>query len=270
MTNTDRVLGEERRQHILARIQRNGFASINELADEIDVSKMTIRRDIDALSHTGAIEKLHGGAKLPGGLSTDEPGFDLKRGTAQQQKAEIARETLSLITPGLAIGIGAGTTTWALAKLLCDAPRITDLTVVTNSVPVADVFHRHPVSAQSQRISVVLTGGTRTRSDALVGPVAVSSLESLHLDVLFLGVHGVLAEAAFTTPNLTEAETNRAFIRSARRIVILADHSKWGLVGMSTIARLDEVDVFVSDEEFPEGARDLLVNQGMEVRIAGR
>jgi len=76
----------------------------------------------------------------------------------------------------------------------------------------------------------------------------VAALRTLHVDWLFLGVHGVDARAGFTTPNLVEAETDRALIASARRVVVAADSSKWGIVGLSSIARLDDVDVLVTDD----------------------
>ena len=84
---------------------------------------------------------------------------------------------------------------------------------------------------------MLLTGGLRTPSDALVGPVAITALRSLHVDAVFLGVHGMDERAGFSTPNLLEAETNRAMIRSGRRLVVLTDSSKWGVVGLSSMAR---------------------------------
>jgi DeoR/GlpR family transcriptional regulator of sugar metabolism len=102
---------------------------------------------------------------------------------------------------------------------------------------------------------VVLTGGVRTPSDALVGPIADLTIRSLHFDLLFLGCHGFDIDAGLTTPNLAEAETNRTFIRVARRVVVLADHTKWGLVSLSSFARLDEVDVLITDDMLPADAR---------------
>jgi DeoR/GlpR family transcriptional regulator of sugar metabolism len=104
----------------------------------------------------------------------------------------------------------------------------------------------------------VLTGGIRTPSDALVGPLAVSALSSLHLDLVFMGSHGMDEESGFTTPNLMEAETNRAFIRAARRLVVVADHTKWGVVGLSAFAGPEDADVLVTDNGLPRRARDLM------------
>jgi DeoR/GlpR family transcriptional regulator of sugar metabolism len=116
--------------------------------------------------------------------------------------------------------------------------------------------------------SVVLTGGVRTPSDALVGPIADLTIRSLHFDLLFLGCHGFDPDAGLTTPNLAEAETNRTFMRVARRVVVLADHTKWGLVSLSSFARLNEVDVLITDDMLPGDARALVAEQVGEVVYA--
>ena len=132
-----------------------------------------------------------------------------------------------MVTPGTAIAIGSGTTTFALAQCLLDVP---GLTIVTNSLRVTNLFSGTR-GLDGTADSVVLTGGVRTPSDALVGPVADLTIRSLHFDLLFLGCYGFDVNAGLTTPNLAEAETNRTLIRVARRVVVLADHTKWGLVG---------------------------------------
>jgi DeoR/GlpR family transcriptional regulator of sugar metabolism len=126
--------------------------------------------------------------------------------------------------------------------------------VVTNSIQVADTFYRSGRADQT----VVLTGGVRTPSDALVGPVAVAALRSLNVDLLLLGVHGVSTHAGFTTPNLMEAETDRAMVGAARRLIVLADHTKWGVIGISTIAGLGDADVLIADSGLEDGARAAL------------
>lgn len=256
------MLAEERRSQILARVRADGFVSVTELAREISVSPVTIRRDIEALCQRGLVEKLHGGARSNSPvLSTDEPGFALKWRHQHAEKRAIAAAAASVAAPGMAIGISAGTTTCALAQVLTTVP---GLTIVTNSIPVASVFYD---SHNYDSSHVILTGGTRTPSDALVGPVAVSSLELLHLDLLFLGVHGIEARAGFTTPNLIEAETNRAFVRAARRLVVLADHTKLGVIGVSTIAPLEQADLLVVDDGLAAEDRAMLVDRVLEVRV---
>ncbi len=105
-----------------------------------------------------------------------------------------------------------------------------------------------------------MTGGTPTRSAALVGALADQTISSLHVDLLILGVHGVSEHAGLTTPNLAEAQTNRALIASARRMVVVADHTKWGVVGLSSFASLGQVDCFVTDDGLPAAARKVLAD----------
>jgi DeoR/GlpR family transcriptional regulator of sugar metabolism len=114
---------------------------------------------------------------------------------------------------------------------------------------------------------VILTGGLRTPSDALVGPVAVGAIKSLHLDLVLMGVHGMDPRGGFTTPNLMEAETDRALVAAGRRLVVLVDHSKWELVGISSIAALSDADVVVSDDALAPEAREIVAAQAGELVI---
>ena len=158
----------------------------------------------------------------------------------QDAKELIADAAAALVNPGQAIAISAGTTTYAVARRLLDVPR---LTVVTNSVPVADVLYHGGRPDQT----VILTGGVRTPSDALAGPFAVAALRTVNVDLVLMGVHGMDPRAGFTTPNMLEAETDRALVEAARRLVVVADHTKWGVIGVSTIARLAQADLLISD-----------------------
>ncbi|MEV0409120.1 DeoR/GlpR family DNA-binding transcription regulator [Actinoallomurus sp. NPDC050550] len=242
------MLAQQRQQAILELVQRRGGVRVADLVREFGVSDMTIRRDLEVLSERGLVTKVHGGATTVGTASTEEPGFAAKSVRQRQEKEAIARRAAQLVRPGTAIAVSAGTTTWTLANHLTDVP---DLTVVTNSVRIADVFYRAARTDQT----IVLTGGIRTPSDALVGPVAVNAIRSLNVDLLLLGVHGMSTRAGFTTPNLMEAETDRAMVGSARRLAVLADHTKWGTVGLSTIARLTDADVLITDAGIGEDAR---------------
>lgn len=137
------------------------------------------------------------------------------------------------------------------------------LTVVTNSVRVADALTRFGPPDRT----VILTGGIRTPSDALVGPVAVATIRSLHFDMVFMGVHGMDVHAGFTTPNLMESEVNRALVEASRRRVMIADHTKWGTVGLSSFAELDDADVLITDDGLPEDARAVLAEAVGELQV---
>lgn len=250
------MLASARQSFIVEHLVEHGTGRVSDLAQRLNVSDMTIRRDIEALADVGRVERIHGGARLPSALSHYEPGFQKKSSRQPQEKVAIARAALDLITPGMAIGLSAGTTTFALAQLLV---RIPNLTIVTNSVSIADLLHKQVALASSpSTTTLIMTGGERTPSDALVGPIAVSSIKQLHLDALFLGVHGAHEKAGLTTPNLLEAETNRVFIEAAKRVVVLADHTKWGMIGMSTIAPLSIASSFITDDQLDETSAEEL------------
>ena len=244
-------LARQRHEMIVSHLRRVGSARVSELAELLEVSEMTVRRDLDSLDEAGLVVKVHGGATARFEHRAEEPGFEAKLLRNTAEKLAIANAASMLTGAGAAIGITAGTTTVRLASDLIPIP---DLTVVTNSIPVADVFHANPRTDRT----VILVGGERTPSDALVGPVACSSLSAFHLDVVFMGVHGVHERSGFTTPNLLEADTNRSFVECTDELVVMADHTKWGLTGLATIARLDDAAVCISDEGLPDHAAEVL------------
>ncbi|WP_069466787.1 DeoR/GlpR family DNA-binding transcription regulator [Actinacidiphila rubida] len=270
MSDNQNLLAEQRRALILDEVRRRGGVRVNELTRRLNVSDMTVRRDLDALARQGVVEKVHGGAVPVVEASSHEPGFEAKSALELGAKEAIARAAAALVPPGSAIALAGGTTAYALAHHLLDVP---DLTVVTNSVRVADVFQsgqRRPGNGHGEATAtVVITGGVRTPSETLVGPVADRAIQSLHFDLLFLGVHGISVEAGLSTPNLAEAETNRQFVRSARRVVVIADHTKWGTVGLSSFAALEDVDTLVTDAGIPEVLREEIAEHLSELIVAG-
>lgn len=245
------MLPRQRQTYILGRVREDGGVRVGDLARELGVSDMTVRRDLELLEKQGLLEKVHGGATAVSGSAVFEPGFAAKSVLQEVEKAAIAEAAIRLVSPGMAIGISAGTTTHELARRIVDVP---GLTVVTNSFSVADTLHR----AAASDCTVILTGGIRTPSDALVGPFAVAAIRTIHVDVLFMGVHGMDPHSGFTTPNILEGETNRALVEAARRLVVVADHTKWGVVGISSMARLDEADTVITDDGISPEARGIL------------
>jgi DeoR/GlpR family transcriptional regulator of sugar metabolism len=258
------MLARHRQSLILQAVRSDGSARVSDLTQRLGVSDMTIRRDLEVLAKDGLIEKVHGGAVLPGSPASQEPGFEAKLVLERPEKTAIARAAANLVKPGTAIAVAGGTTTFALAQYLLDVP---GLTIVTNSLRVTNLFSGTR-GLDGSTDPVVLTGGVRTPSDALVGPVADLTIRSLHFDLLFLGCFGIDADAGLTTPNLAEAETNRTFIRVARKVVVLADHTKWGLMSLSSFARLSDVDVLMTDEGLPDEARATVSEQVGEIVYA--
>jgi DeoR/GlpR family transcriptional regulator of sugar metabolism len=255
------MLAVLRRQRILDELERHGSALISGLAEQLSVSEMTIRRDLAGLEREGLLERVHGGAVLSQ-RGVEEPGFDKKALVQQDEKAAIATLAATMVKSGSAIGLSAGTTTVMLARQLA---QVRGVTVLTNSIKVWSELQR----AGDGRSRAILTGGDfRTPSDALVGPTADATIRSMYVDVLFLGVHGMDPVAGLTTPNISEAETNRTFIGHARRLVVLADHTKWRTIGLHILAPLSAADTIITDEGIAAEGRDLLAGQVDDLRVA--
>jgi DeoR/GlpR family transcriptional regulator of sugar metabolism len=245
------MLARQRQARILERVRESGAVRVAQLVRELGVSDMTVRRDLEQLQDQGLLEKVHGGATAMSQGALFEPGFAAKSVLQGPEKLAIAEAAVRYVSPGSAIAVSAGTTTHALAHGLVDVP---GLTIVTNSVPVAEVLYRAGRPDQT----IILTGGVRTPSDALVGPFAVAALRTVHVDLVFMGVHGMDPRTGFTTPNLLESETDRALVDIGSRLVVVADHTKWGVIGISSFARLDQADVLVTDARLPEDAQAML------------
>lgn len=251
------MLAPERQRHILARLHRREAVRIPDLAAALQVSEMTIRRDIDALDAAGSLQKVHGGAMALTGPGSVEPAFDANAARHTGAKTAIASAAAALVRPKMTIALTGGTTTFHLAQQLRDVPA---LTIVTNSLRVADVF-----GADAADTTVILTGGERTPSEALVGPVATGAIRSLHVDACFMGVRGIHPRYGLTSPNLQEADTNRAFVASANRLVVVADASKFGTVALAAIAGMTAVDTLVTDRAPDDPAYR---KHGTEIRVA--
>lgn len=256
------MLAEQRRQSILAELERMESVSVAELSERFGVSDMTIRRDLDALSEQELLRKVHGGAVRTGRKMGQEPHFAQKRSLQLLEKKSIAREAVRLADPGDTIAFGAGTTTWHVAAELRQVNG-NDFTFITNSTNIALTLQENGWE------QIVLSGGIfRTPSDALVGPYAERTLKSLNADTLFLGAHGVHPDAGLTTPNIAEAETDRILIEAAQRVVIVADHTKLGVVALAQISSLARADVLITDDKANEAILREIELTGVRVIVA--
>ena len=252
---SSRVLADERRRAILLSLQSGGAVRVSDLAAELSVSEMTVRRDLDVLDSQDLLRKVHGGA-VTRHHRGEEPKSSEKARHRRAEKMAIAAAAAGLVTDGMTIAIGAGTTTTELARVLRGRSSIT---VITNSLTVFDAL---TAADPEGGPAAYLSGGARTPSDALVGPIADTALASFRVDATFLGVHGFDIHAGLTSPNVAEAQTNRTLIEIAPRLVVLADHTKYQEIGTNVFARLDQVHVLVIDDGLDPGDRP-----GLEGRV---
>ena len=230
----------ERHQEILTRARAEGRVDVASLALDLDVTPETVRRDLTAIERLGLLRRVHGGAIAVERLGF-EPGLADRERVMSAQKERIAKAALDELPDGGAIILDAGTTTIRLAAML---PTDRDLTVVTHGLPIGTVLAGRP------NITLHLVGGTvRGRTLAAVGSWALAALTQIHADVVFLGTNGVTVERGLTTPDLAEAQVKRALVAAARRVVVLADHTKLGVSDFALVAPLSAVDVLVTDTD---------------------
>ena len=249
---------ESRLRSIIEVIDDNGAVGVENLAELLGVSTATIRRDLARLADQGVITPSHGGA-MRADVGLEVP-ISFRRGTAVAQKRRIAAAAATLIGEGAIVGITGGTTTIAVARALASVRK---LTVVTNALNVGMELARH------RNIRLVLTGGVcRTASFELSGPIAESTLSGYNLDVAFIGVDGIDADAGCTTHDDSEARANAALVKIARHTVIVADSSKIGRITFASICPIDLVDQLITDNEADPQAVSRLEATGLRVVLA--
>ena len=249
---------ETRRSRLLELVRQRGFATLPDLADELQVSESTIRRDLDVLEENGSAKRTYGGAFYTG-PSPQLPHFDRRQATQLEQKRQIALTAASLIDEGDTVLLDGGSTTYELARLLVDRA----LQVVTNSLPVANLF------TASDCADLVLIGGyVHTRTGVCLGPYANAMLADLNVRRAVLSVSGVV-EKGYYNGNLLLVETEQAMMAAADEVIVVADSSKFGHTSLALLCGLSEVDVLVVDRGISEEWRQRLVAAGVRLMVAG-
>jgi DeoR family fructose operon transcriptional repressor len=244
------VYAEERLQAILNLARAAGRVDVAALADDFSVTPETIRRDLTTLERQGLVRRVHGGAILAERLSF-EPGLATHDAVQTTEKERIAKAALAEVPTTGAVLLDAGTTTVRLAEYL---PTDRELTVVTNALPIAALLATRPA------ITVLAVGGrVRGRTLAAVDAWALRDLAEVHVDVAFLGTNGFSVERGLTTLDVAEAAVKRAMLTAARRVVVLADHTKWGNDQFARFGSMEEVDVLITDS-----ALDACAARGIE------
>ena len=254
------MFAEERKQRILAALQRSSAVRIAELGRELRTSHASVRRDLADLERAGLLKRTHGGA-VNARLAVLEPSVAEKQDRYRSEKADIARLAASLVEPGDTILLDSGSTTRQIAIELRHRQGIT---IVTNALNIA-------WELASSELEVILTGGQLRRGIlSQVGPIAERALATLHVDKLFLAANGVDLVKGVTTPNLHEAETKRAMVGSATEVVLVADHSKFGRVTFGRICAIDRLNVVISDDGLAHETRAAIQKLGVKVLLPER
>ncbi len=239
------MLPRQRRRTIVELVSEHDGCSVTTLADELDVSEATIRRDLQTLEDEQLIERSHGGA-LPATSVGNEQAYDQKEVQNLETKRAIAAHAIDELQEGQVVFFDTGTTTMEVAKRV---PTNGSIVSVTNSPLLA-------LELDEGDNEVKLTGGTlRQSTQALVGPSAESFLERMHFDLLYLGTNAIDAEAGLTTPNEAEAQVKRRMIENSTRVVLVADATKFDERSFVQFASFEEIDLVITDERLSDPYR---------------
>lgn len=249
---------DERREKILDAVRLNQKVSVDELADTLDISRETIRRDLNELADRGLVRKIHGGAILPD--PQGEGAFAARLTERAAEKRAIARRAAELFHPGDTLFVDTGTTTIAFAE---EIARRHGLTVITNSLAIAQILGR---SANGH--SVYLIGGAFSDdASETLGPLAVEQIGSFHAEHAVLTV-GAISAAGLLDYNVEESRIALAMIRQARRVTVLADDSKLGRQALFPVASLRQVHRLITNATPNADLMQALQDAGVEVILA--
>ena len=252
------ALAEERRSRLLELVRVRGFASLPELADEMGVSESTVRRDLDQLEGIGSAKRTHGGVFYTGSAPPPLPPFDERQPAQWDKKRQIAQRASELVAAGDTLLLDGGSTTYEVARLLVGQP----LQIVTNSLPVANLF----ASALNTDL-VVLGGYVYPRTGVTLGPHANHMLAGLSVRKTILSVAGI-NERGFFNSNLLLVETERAMMRCAEEVIVVADSTKFGHQSLANLCPLDAVHCLIVDDEIEPKWVERLTDAGVKVLIA--
>ena len=248
-----------RQRAILSAVEAQGTVRVSELAEQFQVTEMSIRRDLSQLESKGLVKRIHGG-----GISTRgrfyEPTLTLRNTVHIQEKQRIAKSAADLVLDGDTIALDVGSTTYELARYLANRR---NLTIITPSLLIATLFVNQP------DISLILPGGVvRPGETSMIGELSLRAFEIFHVDRLFLGVGGIDAQVGLTEYNWDDAQVKQAMLKTAKQTIAVADSSKFDHIATVKIAALDVLDSLITDEPPPLSLAEALEQAHVRVIIA--
>ncbi|MFZ5826037.1 MAG: DeoR/GlpR family DNA-binding transcription regulator [Bacillota bacterium] len=256
------MLAATRRMRISQMIAEDGQVQVSELAKQLQVSDETIRRDLMELEQQGILQRNYGGAILTHLGQETLPPLEARQSVHQREKALIGRLAATLVGEGQVAILDAGSTTRQVARFLRTVPH---LTVITNDLTIADELR------SAKGIQVMVTGGyLKPRSRSLIGPEAVAAVRRYHADIAIIGATGISLERGMTASDIFEAEIKSAILQSARRRVVVADHSKLGHAHLATFAPAESIGCLVTGWQAPAPLVNSLMGLGVEVLLTKR
>jgi DeoR family glycerol-3-phosphate regulon repressor len=249
----------QRQQEILQRVQQHGFVSIDNLVAGFNVTPQTIRRDLNTLCDLGVLRRFHGGAGLPSS-SVENIAYPARQILNLQEKQRIARLVAQHIPDKSSLFINLGTTTEEVAKALADHA---GLRVITNNLNVATLLSDKP------GFEVIITGGlVRHRDRGIVGEATVDFIKQFKVDFGIIGISGIDPDGTLLDFDYREVRVSQAIIANSRKVLLVADHSKFSRGAMVRLGHIAEVDLLFTDGPPPDSMNELLTQSEVQVLIA--
>ncbi|MBQ6166828.1 MAG: DeoR/GlpR transcriptional regulator [Muribaculaceae bacterium] len=250
---------EERHEMIMEELIKHGTVLVSDLVSRLEVSAVTVRKDLTELEKNDRLYRSHGKAVLVNPYINNRSVSE-KEKLAPDQKHAIGREAARLITRDDSICIASGTTVHALAR---NIHPIHKLTVVSASLPVSNILSQH------ENIDIIQLGGMlRHSSLSVVGEYSARILDECSFSKLYMGVDGIDFDYGITTTDMREAALNQKMIAAAQKTIVLADSSKFGRRGFAKIADIDAIDVIITDAGVSPKVVKQIENLGIELIIA--
>jgi DeoR family glycerol-3-phosphate regulon repressor len=252
------MTSEDRRQAILDLVRRRGFVVVEALSRRFDVTSQTIRRDIKALCDEGELVRHHGGAGLPSSVVNTE--YSARLISQLEEKEAIAKAVATHVPDNASVFMTIGTTMEVVARALTQR---TGMKIITNNVHVASTLHPKP------DFEVMIAGGmVRTHNGGVIGDAAIDFVTRFRVDYAIMGIGAIEADGALLDYDPNEVAIMRAMMRSARRVLIAADHTKFTKTSTVRVGSLADVSAVFTDRVPPKGISDLLAAHDVELHIA--
>lgn len=249
-----------RRAKILDELESKGEVSVSELSKMFNISEVTIRNDLGHLEKQNMLIRARGGAiKIKYQRNGIDPSFSDKQKEFLKEKQLIAKEAVKLIEEGDTIVLDSGTTTTEIAKNL---QQFNNLTIITNALNIASILSEY------EGFNIFMPGGSlRKKSLSLVGVLADENFEKFYCDKLFLGADGFDTNHGLSTPNSEEAHLNQIMIKISKKVIVVADSSKFERRRFAFIGPVSNVDVVITDSRIKEEDKVRLEKNGVEVVV---
>jgi DeoR/GlpR family transcriptional regulator of sugar metabolism len=248
----------ERRNAIMKYLKENGSITVEELADKLEVSNMTIRRDLKYLEDANLVARTFGGAILKDSLIEEVPYYE-KTEIRIEQKKKLAEYAVSLIKEGDAIILDAGTTNMEIAKIIKD---MKNLTVITTDLMIAAYL------INSKDINIFCTGGEIHKSTGTcIGTNALDFLNKINVDIAFIGASSIDVEKGMTTPTFEKAKIKRQIIDSAETSILVSDSSKFGKKSFVKVSSLKELNMIITDDKIDKDILEEIKKHQINIKV---